>query len=104
MAWIAAVIGGVASVASSAIKADQAKGAGGLGLPSNSFADYSMNNSGFVVTTNGSTAKVTANTDSTKSPTLGQTTPLMLGGGGGGLDMTTMLLIGAAVLILKKKG
>lgn len=77
---------------------------GGMMPGGNGFTDSSMNNSGFVVTTNGSTAKVTANTDRTQSPQMAATTPLMMGGMGGGLgmDTTTLLILGGLLLMMKK--
>lgn len=109
MPWIAPAIMAVGSVASAAINANKKGGAvGGAGemMPSgNGFTDSSMNNSGFVVTTNGSTAKVTANTDRTQSPQMAATTPLMMGGTGGGLgiDTTTLLILAGMLLIVKRK-
>lgn len=115
MAWIAAAISVVGSVVKTGIETEAAKKiqknggyagqAGEMDLGKMLFQDSSMNNSGWIVTTNGSTANATANTERTTSPTtegtLSQPLGLVGGTGGGGIDMNLILIAGAGLLLMR---
>ena len=114
MPWIVPVIGAVVSLGTAAMNADAAKKkaaaqgqAGEMDLGKMFYNDYSMNNSGWIVTTSGSTANATANTDRTTTPTTNASAPSTVTvpglGGGGGLDMNMLLILAAGVMLLLKK-
>lgn len=111
--WTAA-IGAAASVASAALAPKKGPGAaGGMGGQSLDtwFADSSMNNDGWIVTTGGSTAEASTSSNRATSPSASLTQPGglagMLGYPAGAASGSDLLFYGGigllALMLLKKK-
>lgn len=109
MAWIAPAItvaGGVVKSMMDQQNAQKAPTGTPMDLGKMMLQDSSMNNSGWVVTTNGSTANATANTSRTLTPSTQASASFPsaygIGASASGFDFTPLLIVGALFLAFKK--